>query len=61
MLVDPAIIGPQYAKALRQYLTDIDSLNRDSGVDYHRVRIQEDYGAVLARFLLNRTPKRARR
>jgi len=61
MLVDPAIIGPQYAKALKQYLSDIDDLVRDAGVDYHRVRIQEDYGSVLARFLLNRTPKRVRR
>lgn len=61
LLVDPAIIGPQYAKALLKYLADIDRLVNDAGIDYHRVRVQEDYGSVLARFLLNRTPKRARR
>ena len=61
LLVDPAIIGPQYAKALQKYLVDIDQLVNNIGIDYHRVRVQDDIGAVLARFLINRTPKRARR
>jgi hypothetical protein len=61
LLVDPAIIGPQYAKALQKYLADIDQLVNNVGIDYHRVRVQDDIGAVLARFLINRTPKRARR
>lgn len=61
MLVDPSIIGPQYRKALKQYLDDMTAVIRDAAIDYHRVRIDEPYDDVLARFLLGRTPKKARR
>jgi len=61
ILVDPDIIGDRYREALRQYLGEITTLVRDQAIDYHRVSIQEPYDAVLARFLLGRTPKQARK
>ena len=42
---------------MRLYLAELDEVIRTTGVDYHRVRMQEKYDDVLARFLLGRTPK----
>jgi uncharacterized protein (DUF58 family) len=61
LLVDPSLIARNYREAVRQYLAEIDELVRTSGIDYHRVRIDEPYDAVLARFLLGRTPKKRAR
>ncbi len=60
MLVDPDIIGPQYRKALAQYFEAVMAIVNDAAVDYHRTNIEENYETVLARFLLNRTPKQAK-
>lgn len=46
---------------LEKHLNDLDEVIRGAAVDYHRVCIYESYREVLARFLLRRTPKRARR
>ena len=58
VLADPTIIGTQYRRALEMYLGGMDEVVRDTEIDYHRVRIHEDYDDVLARFLLGRTPKK---
>lgn len=58
LLADPSLIAPQYRKALQAYLDELDGAVRDAAVDYHRVRVQEPYEEVLARFLIRRTPKK---
>ena len=55
VLADPTVIGPQYQRALDNYLNDISQVVRDTQVDYHRVCIHEPYDDVLSRFLLART------
>ena len=57
VLADPTIIATQYQHALETYLESMNEVIRDTEIDYHRIRIDEDYGDVLARFLLGRTPK----
>ena len=58
ILADPTVIGAQYRRAMEMYLESIDEVVRDTEVDYHRICIHENFGDVLARFLLGRTPKR---
>jgi uncharacterized protein (DUF58 family) len=58
---DPSLIARNYRTAVKNYLTELDDLVRSTGMDYHRVKLHEPYDAVLARFLLGRTPKRASR
>ena len=58
ILADPTVIGVQYRRAMEMYLESMDEVIRDTEVDYHRICIHEDYGDVLARFLLGRTPKK---
>ena len=58
LLVDPTDIADRYREAVRGYLTGIDEVVRNTGVDYHRVKLHEPYDAVLAKFLLARTPKK---
>lgn len=57
VLADPTIIAAQYHRALETYLESMNEVIRDTELDYHRIRIDQDYGDVLARFLLGRTPK----
>lgn len=54
MLVDPTTIAKQYRAAVQQYLQDISQIMKDSVVDYRRTGIEDDYGEVLAKFLLAR-------
>ena len=61
VLADPSLIANNYRIAVKQYLAEMDELVRSSAIDYHRVTLQEDYEAVLARFLLGRVPKRGSR
>ena len=58
ILADPTVIGAQYQRALEMYLEGMNTVIQETEVDYHRIRIDENYGDVLARFLLGRTPKR---
>ena len=58
ILADPTVIGPQYQRALEMYLEGMNTVIQETEVDYHRIRIDENYDDVLARFLLGRTPKR---
>lgn len=58
ILADANIIGAQYRRALEIYLDNMNEVIRDTEIDYHRICIHEDYGDVLAKFLLGRTPKK---
>ena len=58
ILADPTVIGTQYQRALEMYLEGMNTVIQETEVDYHRIRIDENYDDVLARFLLGRTPKR---
>jgi uncharacterized protein (DUF58 family) len=60
VLADPSMIARQYMKSLNHYLSELKTVVRDAGIDYHRVRVQERYETVLARFLLARMPKRSK-
>lgn len=57
-LADPSIIANQYRKAVQEYIQGMKTVVRDAAVDYNRVSIDEHYGDVLARFLLERAPKK---
>ena len=61
VLADPAQIRLQYEETVASYFESLDQAIKDAVVDYHRVRLDEAYDEVLARFLVGRTPKRARR
>jgi hypothetical protein len=61
VLADPSLIARNYREAVRLYLAGMDELVRTTGVDYHRITMDEPYDAALARFLLGRTPKRSAR
>ncbi|MDB6155527.1 MAG: hypothetical protein JWL90_3980, partial [Chthoniobacteraceae bacterium] len=61
VLADPSLIARNYREAVRLYLAEMDELVRTTGMDYHRVKMDERYDEVLVRFLLGRTPKRAAR
>ena len=61
VLADPSLIARNYREAVRRYLAQVDEMVRTTGVDYHRVTLQERYDDVLVRFLLSRTPKHAAR
>ena len=61
VLADPSLIARNYREAVRLYFADMDELVRTTGMDYHRVKMDERYDDVLARFLLGRTPKRGSR
>jgi hypothetical protein len=55
--VDPSLIARNYRDAVGEYLREIDTLARTTGVDYHRVLLQDSYEELLVRFLIRRTPK----
>ena len=61
VLADPSLIARNYREAVRLYLAEMDELVRTTGMDYHRVKMDDRYDDVLARFLLGRTPKRGSR
>ena len=55
-LADPSIVANEYRKAVKKYMSGLKTVIRDAAVDYNRVSIEEHYGDVLARFLLERAP-----
>jgi uncharacterized protein (DUF58 family) len=61
VLIEPSVIRREYAAALHEYLQSLDVAVREAAIDYHRIRVSESHGDVLARFLLGRMPRRARR
>ncbi|QDS99619.1 DUF58 domain-containing protein [Adhaeretor mobilis] len=61
IFAEPTEIADRYHKALRQYQDDLRQIVLETGVDYHEVRIDEDYEQVLMRFLIRRTQMRGKR
>lgn len=61
MLVDPGEIRRAYRRAIGEWTREIDDIVHSTGIDYTRVRLQQDYSDVLARFLLSRSPKKSTR
>ena len=58
VLADPSIVANDYRKAVSAYLSELKSIMRDAAVDYQRLSLDQHYGDVLAKFLLERAPKR---
>ncbi len=61
VLTDPSLITQRYQEVVKQYLEQMDDVIRTTGADYHRVLLDEDYEAVLARFLLARMQLKGKR
>src|SRR5579871_2960263 len=55
IFAEPNDIADRYQKALTDYLDGLHQVVLESAVDYHRVGIDDDYEAVLLRFLVGRT------
>ncbi|MCY2962409.1 MAG: DUF58 domain-containing protein, partial [Planctomycetota bacterium] len=55
LFADPTEIAARYLEAVRIYLEQIKQIVLESGVDYHKVGLNEDYEQVLMRFLVRRT------
>lgn len=60
VFADPTEIADRYHRALQTYLTEFRKVLLESGVDYHRVRLDESYESVLMRFLVGRHQRRGR-
>jgi uncharacterized protein (DUF58 family) len=55
VFAEPNEIAERYHRALRGYLDRLHQVVLESAVDYHRVRLDDDYEQVLMRFLVGRT------
>lgn len=58
IFAEPNEIADRYQTALRKYLDDLRKIVLETGVDYHRIRIDEPYDQVLMRFLMGRATTR---
>ena len=58
IFAEPTEIVDRYQKALKDYLELLGRVVLETGVDYHRVAIQESYEQVLMRFLMGRARSR---
>jgi uncharacterized protein (DUF58 family) len=55
IFAEPTEIVDRYQKALNTYLEELRQIVLLSSIDYHRIRIDENYEQVLLRFLASRT------
>ncbi|HSG71334.1 MAG TPA: DUF58 domain-containing protein, partial [Planctomycetaceae bacterium] len=55
VFAEPTEIADRYHKALELYLAELKQIVLGAAVDYHRVRLDEDYELVLRNFLAART------
>ena len=55
IFAEPNDIADRYHKAMQLYLEDLRQVVLESGVDFHQVKLDEDYEHVLSRFLVGRT------
>ncbi|SIO58109.1 Protein of unknown function DUF58 [Singulisphaera sp. GP187] len=58
IFAEPNEIADRYRKAIGAYLEGIQEAVRESAVDYHQVKIDDDYEQVLLRFLVGRARSR---
>jgi uncharacterized protein (DUF58 family) len=61
IFAEPNDIADRYQKAIQTYLADMKRTVLETGIDYHRVSIDENYEQVLMRFLVGRTRSRGAR
>jgi hypothetical protein len=54
IFTEPNDIADRYDKALQDYLRQMKQIVLESGVDYHRVGLDQSYEQVLVRFLIGR-------
>lgn len=54
LFIDPVEIADRYHDALASYLTDLQTVVNETGVDYHRTRIDTPYDEALRDFLVKR-------
>lgn len=57
ILADPSLMADQYRAAIAEYLASVKQVTQATSTDYRRVSLQENYGDLLASFLLQRSPK----
>ncbi|MFV0445236.1 MAG: DUF58 domain-containing protein [Planctomycetaceae bacterium] len=57
IFAEPNDIIDRYQAALEEYLAALKQISLESAIDYHRVRLDEDYEQVLSQFLVARTRK----
>ena len=55
IFAEPNDIADRYHKAMQIYLDDLRQVVLESAIDFHQVKIDEDYEHVLSRFLVGRT------
>ncbi|MCC9608062.1 DUF58 domain-containing protein [Blastopirellula sp. JC732] len=55
IFAEPSEIADRYHRAMNAYLTEVKHAVDASGVDYHRVLLNESYDAALMRFLAGRS------
>jgi len=58
VFAEPSEIADRYQQALQDYLQALQKIVLETGVDYHRVSIDEPYQDVLTRFLTRRATAR---
>jgi uncharacterized protein (DUF58 family) len=61
IFAEPNDVADRYHKAIGAYLNDLRALTLELAIDYHRVRLDQDYEKVLMQFLVGRTRKRGLR
>ena len=57
ILADPSIMADEYREAITEYLASVKQGMQDTSTDYRRVSLHENYGDILASFLLQRSSK----
>ncbi|QDS96437.1 hypothetical protein FF011L_52480 [Roseimaritima multifibrata] len=55
IFAEPNVIADRYQTALNEYLKQLQQIVLETGVDYHRTRIDEPFEQALMRFLVGRT------
>ena len=61
IFAEPSEIIDRYRRAMDNYLAQLRQVVLESAVDYHQVRLNEDYEKVLTRFLIGRAKTRGLR
>jgi uncharacterized protein (DUF58 family) len=61
LFADPSEIFDRYQQAMMQYLEEVQAIVLETGVDYHRCSLEDDYEQVLFQFLMRRNMGRSGR
>jgi hypothetical protein len=55
IFAEPSEIADRYQKAINKFLAELKQVTIETGVDYHRVLMNEPYDRVVQQFLVGRT------